>query len=152
MAQAEKTIDVNVPLAFFYDIICDFEAYPTFSKDVETAVIEERDGDNVTALFTVKVLRRRFDYRLAFVLASDTEVSWTLVDSSTLAQNDGGWRLEAIDAQTTRVTYWNELAAKLFLPKTFINGVVKLALPNMLKQWRRHAETSYTAAQTATDA
>jgi hypothetical protein len=38
------------------------------------------------------------------------------------------------------VTYWNEVASKGFLPKTFINTLVRIALPSMLKRWSDYAE------------
>lgn len=144
--RGEKTVTVHVPLTDFWKTITDYTAYPKILDDVKTATVVERTGHEAVVAFTIKVLLKGFDYTLRMREeppgpdADSAALSWSMVDSSTLSQNDGGWRLEKLDATSTRVTYWNELASKGFLPKSFINGLVRIALPTMLKRWTSFAE------------
>jgi len=148
--RGEKTILANVPLQAFWETITDYPAYPKIVDDVKTATIVERTTREAVVAFTIKVLLKGFDYTLRMREEPPAEatpgsglvatLSWTLVSSGTLAQNDGGWRLEAVSPTETRVTYWNELASKGFLPKSFINGLARIALPTMMKRWSSFAE------------
>ncbi len=144
--RGEKTVIVNVPIDAFWATITDYLAYPRILEDVKTAEIVSREGHVTTVAFTIKVLLKGFDYTLRMVEELPAEgkptanLTWTMVSSSALSQNDGGWRLEAAGPNATRVTYWNEVASKGFLPKTFINTLVRIALPSMLKRWSDYAE------------
>ncbi len=140
MPKAKKTVGVQVPAEYFWNMITDYERYPDYISNCTTATIVSNNNDVVVAAFTVKVVRT-FDYTLQLVLdAEHYRVDWTLVESKTLRQNDGGWQLTETQPGHTMVTYWNDLAAKFWLPKAFLNGLVQIALPSMLKEWRLLAE------------
>ncbi|MCC6620002.1 MAG: SRPBCC family protein [Deltaproteobacteria bacterium] len=148
---AEKSTVAKVPIEVFFATITDYLAYPEILDDIQTASVVSREGHVTTVAFTLKVLFRTFDYTLRMVEEPPTggmaKLTWSLVSSGTLAQNDGGWRLEALSPTETKVTYWNELAARSWLPKTFINGLARIVLPKMLKRWAHYAETHHAAAQ-----
>ncbi len=145
--RGEKTIIAPVPIEAFWATITDYLAYPKILDDIKGATIVERTNNVVVVAFQLRVLLKGFDYTLRMVEEAPHELTWSLVSSSTLKQNDGGWRLEAISPNETRVTYWNECAAKAFLPKSFVNGLARIALPSMLKRW-----TSYADARAKTNA
>ncbi len=138
--RGEKTIVVPVPIEAFWATITDYLAYPRILDDIKSATIVERDANATVVAFELRVLLKSFDYTLRLVEQAPTTLTWSLVTSKTLAQNDGGWTLEAISPTETRVTYWNVLAAKSFLPKSFINALARIALPSMLKRWSRYAQ------------
>lgn len=143
--RGEKTVVVAVPLEDFWLTITDYTAYPRILEDVKTATIVERTGSEVVVSFTIKVLLKGFDYTLRMREEppgpdGHASLTWSMVSSSTLAQNDGGWKLVKVSETSTQVTYWNELASKGFLPKSFINGLARIALPAMLKRWSAFAE------------
>ena len=146
--RGEKTILVGVPLSVFWATITDYLAYPSILDDVTSAEIRERSGADVTVAFTIRVLLKGFDYTLRMREEAPHTLSWTLVSSATLAQNDGGWRLEAVSPTETRVTYWNEVAARAWIPKTFINALIRIALPSMLRRWQTHAEQRHASGMT----
>ncbi len=145
--RGEKTIIAPVPIEAFWATITDYLAYPKILDDIKGATIVERTNNVVVVAFQLRVLLKGFDYTLRMVEEAPHELTWSLVSSSTLKQNDGGWRLEVISPNETRVTYWNECAAKAFLPKSFVNGLARIALPSMLKRW-----TSYADARAKTNA
>lgn len=145
--RGEKTVLVQVPIQVFWDTITDYTSYPAILDDVKTAVVVERNGPEAVVAFTIKVLLKSFDYTLRMREEAPSDsggvsaaLTWTMVSSNSLAQNDGGWRLEAVGPSETRVTYWNELASRGLLPKSFINGLARIALPSMLKRWSAFAE------------
>ena len=142
--RGEKSILVPVPIDAFWATITDYRAYPEILEDVKTAEIISREGGVVVVTFTIKVFLKGFDYTLRMVEEAPNALTWSLVSSNTLAQNDGGWRLEKVSETETRVTYWNQLAAKAWLPKSFINGLARIALPSMLKRWTTYAERRQT--------
>lgn len=136
MPKARKTVDIKVPAEFFWGLITDYDKYPDYITNCTTAKVLSREGDTIVATFTVKVVRS-FDYTLKLELDPEHyRVDWVLVESKTMSQNDGGWQLTETEPGVTTVTYWNEVAAKFWLPKTFLNGIITLALPSMLKEWR----------------
>ena len=135
----------------------DYRAYPQILDDIKSAEILERAPGVAVVAFQLRVLLKGFDYTLRMVehppaipagAAPDAParatLSWTLVHSKTLKQNNGGWELEAASPTETRVTYWNELAARAFLPKSFINALARIALPSMMKRWSSYAEARHT--------
>jgi len=143
-AQAEKSTVAKVPIEAFFATITDYLAYPQILDDIQTSSIVSREGHVVTVAFTLKVLFRTFDYTLRMVEEPPADgvarLTWSLVSSSTLKQNDGGWRLEALSPTETKVTYWNELGARSWLPKAFINALARIVLPKMLRRWAQYAE------------
>jgi len=138
--RGEKTIIAPVPIEAFWLTITDYLAYPKILDDIKGATIVERTGSVAVVAFQLKVLLKGFDYTLRMVEEGPNKLTWSLVSSNTLKQNDGGWLLEAVSPTETRVTYWNELAAKAFLPKSFINALARIALPTMLKRWTTYAD------------
>jgi len=137
--RGERSMVAQVPLEVFFATITDYTAYPRILEDIKTAEVVTREGNVVVVAYTLKVLLKAFDYTLRMVEERPNALSWSLVSSSSLKQNDGGWRLEALAPKLTRVTYWNELAARSFLPKSFINGLARIALPSMLRRWAAYA-------------
>ncbi len=137
--RGEKTIIAHVPIEAFFATITDYLAYPHIIDEIKGSEIVERNGNVVIVAFQLKVLLKGFDYTLRMVEEVPTKLTWSLVSSSSLKQNDGGWTLEAISPTETRVTYWNELAAKSFLPKSFINALARITLPTVLRRWSAYA-------------
>jgi coenzyme Q-binding protein COQ10 len=147
LPKAEKSVEMAVPLQFFYDMITDYPRYPDFVREVKTSEALETVGNVTKVAFTLRVLTRPFDYVLEMTAEPGVGLSWTLVESKTLKQNDGGWTLEALDDASVRVTYWNDLAALAWIPKRFINALIRVSLPAMLRHWKKLAETEYLASQ-----
>lgn len=148
--RGEKSILVPVPIDAFWATITDYRAYPQILDDIKSAEIIERAPGVAVVAFQLRVLLKGFDYTLRMVehppaaltpgTPARATLTWTLVHSKTLKQNNGGWELEAASPTETRVTYWNELAARAFLPKSFINALARIALPSMMKRWSAYAE------------
>jgi len=138
---ARKTIVAPVPIADFYASVVDYLAYPQITDEVKSARIVSREGNVAIVTFTAKVLLKGFDYTVRMVEdPKNFGMSWTLVTSSTLSENRGQWILEAVSDDETRVTYENELGAKLWIPNSFINSLSSVVLPKMMRRWSDYTE------------
>jgi len=138
---ARKSIVANVPIADFYATVVDYLAYPQITDEVKSARIVSREGNVAIVTFTAKVLLKGFDYTVRMVEDPiNYGMAWTIVSSSTLSQNRGSWQLEALSETQTRVTYENELGAKLWIPNSFINTLSAVVLPKVLRRWSEYAE------------
>jgi ribosome-associated toxin RatA of RatAB toxin-antitoxin module len=142
-AARQHTIVAEVPMADFFRTITDYAAYPAISDEVRTAKVLSRDGNTSVVAFTSKIMLKSFDYTLRMVEHPERHgMSWTLVNSSVLTENRGGWSLEALSKNETRITYEVELGARVWVPSSFINSLSGLVLPKVM---RRFAE--YTVQQ-----
>lgn len=144
MARAEKTIEVAVPRDYFYRCITEFERYPEILKDVTEAQVLESEGAHVRAFFRAKAAVR-FHYTIDITLEPPTGLHWTLVHSDALRRDDGGWKLEEIGPERTRVTFWMDVGIGILLPRFVVNRLLQFSFPSMLRQWKTFAEKSWQA-------
>jgi coenzyme Q-binding protein COQ10 len=138
-----KSAIANVPIDFFWSLISDYERYPDIVEDVRTAKVIERRGADVIATFTARVFLKSFGYTIRLTEDKPRRLTWTLVQSDSFVANDGGWELEAIGPEQTRINYWMSIKSNLWLPKTFVNAAARLALPSVLKRWCDYAENEW---------
>jgi coenzyme Q-binding protein COQ10 len=138
-----KTAIARVPIDFFWSIITDYERYPEIVDDVRKARIVERRPGETVATFTAKVFLKSFDYTIRLVEDKHRKLTWSLVESASFTANDGGWDLEAISPNETRVHYWMSLKTNLWLPKSFVSAAANLALPSVLKRWIAFSESEW---------
>ena len=146
MPHAEKTITVDVPETFFKSLVHHVELYPEILKDVRSARVLRREAGTTDAVFTIRAVRP-FDYTIRIIEQSPQAIEWTLLMSKTLKVNNGGWRFEALSPGQTRVTYWNEVEARLLVPKAIINMILRVNLPSMMRQWESYALKAYAASK-----
>lgn len=138
-----KTAIAHVPIDFFWSIITDYERYPQIVDDVRKARIVERRAGETVATFTAKVFLKSFDYTIRLVEDKPRKLTWSLVESGSFTANDGGWELEAVGPNETKVHYWMSLQTKLWLPKSFVSAAANLALPSVLKRWIAFSEAEW---------
>jgi ribosome-associated toxin RatA of RatAB toxin-antitoxin module len=141
-AAKQHTIIAEVPVADFYRTITDYGAYPAISDEVKSARVISRDGHSAVVAFTSKIMMKGFDYTLR--MTEDPErhrMSWTLVNSSVLTENRGGWTLEALSATETRITYEVALGARVWVPSSFINSLSGLVLPKVMKRFAEYTQS-----------
>jgi|GEM_PF-1403223 len=143
-----KTAIANVPIDFFWSIISDYERYPKIAEDVRAARIVERVGNATIATFTARVMLKSFDYTIKLVEEKPRKLTWSLVKSASFTANDGGWELESIGPEQTRVHYWMAIKSTLWVPKTFVTAAANLALPSLLKRWIVFAEAEWQKERT----
>jgi coenzyme Q-binding protein COQ10 len=143
MNKIEQSIEIGVPVEDFYALITDFENYPNFLSDVKASRLLNRNDEVYEVEFTVQVIRR-LNYVLRLEGTPHTGLKWSYLSGQLFKKNDGGWALENVGAGT-RATYWVDVEITRFVPKAISNKLTQISLPNMLGQWKRHAEQLYRA-------
>lgn len=145
MAQAEHSIEVDLPREDFYRLVTDFEAYPTFLSDVKAARVISHKGQAWEASFVARVVKD-IDYTLRLVGKPPAGLSWSLVQSSVMTANDGYWKLDDLGSGRTRATYAVALTLSRFVPSSVTRMLVQARLPAMLQEWAVHARNAREAA------
>lgn len=119
---ARETTTIAAPPEKVYAVLCDFERYPEWARDLKEARVVERGPDDrpVEVEFRAAAMGRSTRYRLRYSYDDDgRRLEWRLVHGDIMRRLDGAYEL-APDGDGTRVTY--ELEVDLVVP---LPGFVK---------------------------
>ena len=64
MAQATRTVTVNVPPEKLFDVIADYEKYPEFLPEVKKVKVEGGQGSIKEVTYTVDIKAKVINYTL----------------------------------------------------------------------------------------
>lgn len=142
MAQANRSIVIDVDPDFFYDIICDFMSYPEFIDEVHDTRIEKEGKDEWTVTTFVKIIKK-IDYTLNLKGVRGKSLTWSLAKKGFMKKNDGSWTLKDLGNNQIEATYSAEIDLGLLAPKTIVNAVMSTNFPTMLKAFKKRAEGLY---------
>lgn len=123
MARQEATIDATA--ADLYGVLVDFEAYPSWARDLKSVEVLERDeqGRGVIVRYRAAAMGRSTSYTLRYDHSeAPTRLPWVLVRGDIMRRLDGAYTLtpDPDDPGRTHVVY--ELAVDLVIP---LPGFVK---------------------------
>lgn len=142
--QATQTMVIAASAERILDVLLDFEAYPTWARDLKGVTVESVDdaarGHEVT--FRAAAMGRSTSYTLRYEYEAD-KISWELVRGDIMRRLDGSYLLEPVEGATdhTLVTY--HLAVDLVVP---LPGFVKRRaeskiIHTALRELRAHVES-----------
>ncbi len=142
MPGAEKSIDVNTSAEVLFSVIADYEKYPEFLKDIESAKIVKRGNGVTEAKFAITVVKR-VEYTLRLHESPPNEVRWELVESNIMTVNNGGWKLETLGENKVRAHYRLEVGLPRFLPVpgSLVDKLTGQTLPATLEAFKKRAES-----------
>lgn len=120
--QATETIEIAAPAERIVEVLGDFDAYPSWARDLKGVTVESRDtegrGHEVT--FRAAAMGRSTSYTLRYEYGEDPlTIGWELVRGDIMRRLDGSYVLEPV-GDRTRVTY--HLSVDLIVP---LPGFVK---------------------------
>jgi len=110
-------------------VVLDFEAYPSWARDLKQVTITERDDEGRGRLveFRAAAMGQSFKYVLAYDYTNlPDSFSWVLDSGEKLRQLDGTYRFEPED-DGTRVHY--DLVVDLSIP---LPGIIKRRAAGMI--------------------
>ena len=119
-----------------YDVVIDFESYPRFFKEIQSARVLSRQGSVVRAEFKVPLM-----LPVRYVLDLDCNpgafaITWAFVEGDIVTNNQGAWRFTAL-GNDTRVDYEVSLVVKAPVPgfvlRKVTDSLVSASLPSMFK-------------------
>ncbi len=141
MPGASNSIIIDVPSKAIYNVVIDFENYPSFLPDVKSVnVISHVKGKGVVVEFEISIIKK-IRYRLAFESVASKKVTWKFVSGDLFKDNCGSWSFEEIKKGQTRATYDVEVQFGIPVPSLITNKLVGHNLPGMLKRFKEHAES-----------
>ncbi len=120
--QATQQMHIEAPRDRIWEALVDFEAYPTWAKELKEATVLQRDAQGRPQLvrFRAAAMGRSVTYTLSYdwTRAPDA-LPWKLVTGDIVRVLDGSYELREVDGGTD-VTY--HLTADLIVP---LPGFVK---------------------------
>ncbi len=145
MAQAQRSVVVNVPPEKFFGVISDFGSYSAFIPEMRSARVLENRGNVKRVAFEIELavlaFKKKIHYTLEFTESPPAGVRWRLLESDLLKGNDGSWSLRDLGGGRTEATYQIELKLGPFVPGAVNTFLAEQSLPKMLDQFKNRAES-----------
>jgi ribosome-associated toxin RatA of RatAB toxin-antitoxin module len=144
--QATQHMVVEASPERTWQVLTDFEAYPTWAHDLKTAEVVARDGDGRASevAFRAAAMGRSTSYRLRYDYSKAPDVlAWRLVEGDITRKLDGSYELAPVDGEPDRTAITYHLEVELVVP---LPGFVKRRAENRLlttalRHLRDHLET-----------
>ncbi len=134
MPRTEHTILIDAPIDRVFGVITDYERYPEFLPDIKATRVLARESGVAVVRFELELIMR-VTYTLRLREEPPAALSWTLEDAKMIAENNGGWQLEAEGAKT-RATYALEVKLRGLIPKSVSTRLLGTTLPETLERFR----------------
>ncbi len=142
MAEATKTITMDVPADALMAVITDYASYPSFVTGMKSARIVTEGGGEGQATrveYNVDIMGKSITYTLDHVRVNENELKWTLVSSPLMKDNFGAWLLKP-NGQKTEVTYTLGLELNFSVPGFVMKSLVASSLPVMMSSFEKRAK------------
>lgn len=134
MASAETQETFNCSVEDFYSIITDYEKYSDFLDEVQACrVVESKDNKKLVE-FDVKVLKD-FTYRIWITEEAPNRIHWVFDSGDLFKVSNGSWTLKDEGGKCV-ADYSVEAKFKVFVPGPIAKTLVKVNLPNMMKNYQ----------------
>jgi ribosome-associated toxin RatA of RatAB toxin-antitoxin module len=141
MAQASRSVTVNVPQEKFFDVISDYEKYPEFLPEVKKVKVDGGQGSIKEVTYTVDIKAKVINYTLKHTAERPGKLSWTMVKGEMMKGNDGSWVLKpGAQPGTTDATYTIDLKLSSLVPGFIEKALAEQSLPGLLANFKARAE------------
>ena len=144
--QATQTLEIAASPERIHEVLLDFEAYPTWARDLKGVVIEARDADGRATEVTYRAaaMGRSTSYTLRYDYDDDEprRIAWELARGDIMRQLEGSYTLAAVDgdAERTLVTYHLTVDLRVPLPGFVKRRAEGKIMHNALRELRAHVE------------
>src|SRR5256886_17242350 len=141
MAQASRSVTINVPPEKLFDVIVDYEKYPEFLPEVKKVKVEGGQGSIKEVTYMVDIKAKVITYTLKHTAERPTKLSWTMAKGEMMKGNDGAWTLKP-GAQPGTTDATSPIALKLSPLAPGLTGKPppKPSSPGLLPNFKRQAE------------
>jgi coenzyme Q-binding protein COQ10 len=141
MAQASRSVTVNVPPEKLFDVIVDYAKYPEFLPEVKKVVVNAGQGAIKEVTYTVDIKAKVITYTLKHTAEKPAKVSWTMIKGEMMKGNDGTWVLKpGAQPGTTDATYTIDLKLSSLVPAFIEKVLAEQSLPTLLANFKARAE------------
>ena len=144
VARQEATI--AAPVAELWDVLVDFERYPTWARDLKQVEVLERDGEGrgTVVLYRAAAMGRSTTYVLQYDHGeAPHRLPWVLVRGDIMRKLDGAYVLtpDPDDPGRTRVVYDLEVDLVIPLPGFVKNRAEHKIIHTALRELRDRVES-----------
>ena len=141
MAQATRSVVVNVTPEQLFDVIVDYEKYPEFLPEVKQVKVEAGQGAIKEVTYKVDIKAKVITYTLRHTAERPNKLSWTMVKGEMMKGNDGAWTLKPGPRPgTTEATYTIDLKLSSLVPGFIEKALAEQSLPGLLSNFKARAE------------
>ena len=148
MAQATRSITINVPPDKVFDVICDYEKYPEFLPEVKKVVVNAGQGAIKEVTYTVDIKAKVINYTLKHTGERPGKVAWTMIKGEMMKGNDGTWVLKPSANGGTDATYTIDLRLSSLVPGFIEKALAEQQLPGLMANFKARAEKLHGAKPT----
>jgi ribosome-associated toxin RatA of RatAB toxin-antitoxin module len=136
---AEREVEVEASPEVFFDLVWDFEHYPSFVSGIAAIRVLARNATDCHIEITAKLMGIPFRYELAIERDENRTVRWHRV-AGAFAKAQGSWTLLGRDGKRSRLRYENAVDPGMPAPGFVVQYVLESALPKLMKEFRAEAE------------
>ena len=148
MAQASRSVTVNVPPEKLFEVITDYEKYPEFLPEVKKVHVNAGQGAIKEVTYTVDIKAKVITYTLKHTAERPAKVAWTMIKGEMMKGNDGAWTLKpGAQPNTTEATYTIDLKLSALVPGFIEKALAEQSLPSLLANFKARAEKLHGAAK-----
>ena len=141
MAQASRSVTVNVPPEKLFDVITDYEKYPEFLPEVKKVKVQAGQGSIKEVTYEVDIKAKVITYTLKHTAERPSKVSWTMIKGEMMKGNDGACTLKpGAQPGTTDATYTIDLKLSSLVPGFIEKALAEQSLPGLLANFKARAE------------
>lgn len=133
MEPVRKQHVIDAPPRLVYDIVTDYENYPSVFPEFKEAIVLDTDGTATIVEFTVD-----FGKSVSYTLRIDHDeealkTEWTYVGGD-LKNSVGGWHFQDNGEGGTKIDYHVGVEVGFFVPRAISDRLVSRNIPEMFKQ------------------
>ncbi|MFP5579182.1 MAG: SRPBCC family protein [Acidimicrobiia bacterium] len=142
--QATQQMHIEAPLERIWAVLTDFEAYPTWARDLKEATVVQRDEQGRAALvrFRAAAMGRSTTYTLAYDWDdAPHRLPWKLVTGDIQRVLDGAYEFAEVEGGTD-VTYHLRVDLAIPLPAFVKRRAEARIISTALRELRAHVTTS----------
>lgn len=139
MAQAKKSIVINVLPEQLFAVIVDYEKYGEFLPEVKKVKVDHGSGNVKEVTYTVDIKAKVINYTLKHTAEPSARMTWTMIKGEMMKGNDGSWALKAVP-EGTEATYSIDLKLSALVPGFIEKALAEQSLPSLLANFKARAE------------
>lgn len=131
---------IDAPQQAIWDVLVDFESYPSWARDIkETRVVAtDADGRPAEVLYRAAAMGRSTTYTLRYDWSSAPDrLGWSLAEGDIMRALDGAYEFRA-DGDATDVTYHLSVDLKIPLPAFVKRRAEARIVSTALRSLRSH--------------
>lgn len=142
MAEVNHVEVFNCTPQQFFDLLVDYESYPSFLKEVQSCKVIKEVGEGEKLVEYKVAVVKEISYLNKQWEKAPNEVSWEFQKGDLFKSMKGHWRLEE-EGGKTRASYMIQAEFGLFVPKMITKKVLSVNLPAMMSAYHERVRELY---------